>query len=69
MFSGHFLHKNIIESSLLKHELSAGWIFHYLIGASVALTYPFFYLASDVPMLRIPLIMNACSEDREREIR
>ncbi len=50
MFSGHVVHKNIIESRPLKNEFSAGWIFHYLIGASVALTYPFFYLALNVPM-------------------
>jgi hypothetical protein len=50
MFSGRFVHKNIIESSPFKNELSAGWIFHYLIGASVALTYPLFYFAFKVPV-------------------
>jgi hypothetical protein len=50
MFSGKFVHKNIIESSPLKYEESTGWIFHYFIGASVGLTYPLFYLAFDVPM-------------------
>ena len=50
MFSGQFVHKNIIESSPMKHEVPTGWIFHYLIGASVALTYPLFYLAFNVPM-------------------
>ncbi len=50
MFSGQFLHKNIIESSPLKYEESTGWIFHYLIGASVALTYPIFYLAFMEPL-------------------
>jgi hypothetical protein len=50
MFSGHFVHKNIIESSPVKHEISAGWIFHYVLGAGVALTYPLFYLVLDLPM-------------------
>lgn len=50
MFNGQFVHKNIIESSPLKYEVSTGWIFHYLIGASVGLTYPLFYLAFSVAM-------------------
>jgi len=44
------LHKDIIKSSPLKNELSAGWIVHYLTGGIVALTYPVFYLAFKVPM-------------------
>jgi hypothetical protein len=28
----------------------AGWTFHYFTGGSVALTYPLFYLAFNVPM-------------------
>jgi len=44
MLSGHFVHKNILESSPVKNEVSAGWIFHYVLGAGVALTYPLFYL-------------------------
>ena len=50
MLSGQFVHKNILESSPLKNEISAGWIVHYLLGAGVALTYPFFYLVVNVPM-------------------
>jgi hypothetical protein len=30
--------------------LVTGWFFHYLTGASVALTYPFFYLAFNAPL-------------------
>ncbi len=50
MFRGHFVHTNIIESSPVKNELAAGWFFHYLTGGSVALTYPLFYLAFNVPL-------------------
>jgi len=38
IFDASFVHKNIIDSSPVKHESSAGWIFHYLIGGSLALT-------------------------------
>ena len=50
MFSGQFVHENIIESSPLRHEVPAGWIVHYLIGVSVALTYPLLYPAFDMSM-------------------
>ncbi len=50
LFSGHFVHENIIESNPVKNEVSAGWIFHYVLGAGVALTYPLFYLVLDLPM-------------------
>ncbi len=50
MLSGHFVHKNILESSPVKNEVSAGWIFHYVLGAGVALTYPLIYLLLNVPM-------------------
>ena len=50
MFSGQFVHKNIIESRPLEYEVLTGWTFHYLIGASVGLTYPLFYLAFNVAM-------------------
>jgi hypothetical protein len=50
MLSGHFVHKNILESNPVKNEVSAGWIFHYVLGAVVALTYPLLYLALNVPM-------------------
>ena len=50
LLSGHFVHKNILESSPVKNEVTAGWIFHYALGAGVALTYPLFYLVLNVPM-------------------
>ncbi len=56
IFDGHFVHKNIIDSSPVKYEASAGWIFHYLTGASLALTYPLFYLALNSPMPQDHLI-------------
>lgn len=45
MFEGRFVHKNIIDSNPVKNEASAGWIFHYLTGGILALTYPLFFLA------------------------
>jgi hypothetical protein len=33
----------------VKNELAAGWLFHYLTGGAVALTYPVLYLAFNVP--------------------
>ncbi len=50
MLSGHFVHENILESSPVKNEVSAGWIFHYFLGAIVALTYPLIYIVLSVPM-------------------
>ncbi len=50
LFSGHFVHENIIESSPVKNEVAVGWIFHYGLGAGVALTYPLLYFVLDVPM-------------------
>ncbi len=56
IFDGHFVHKNIIDSSPVKYEASVGWIFHYLTGGSLALTYPLFYLALNRPMPQDHLI-------------
>lgn len=50
MLRGRFVHTNIIESSPVKSEVPVGWIVHYLLGVGVALTYPLFSLAFDVPM-------------------
>lgn len=50
MLSGYFVHENILESSPVKNEVSAGWIFHYFLGAVVALTYPLIYIVLNVPM-------------------
>jgi hypothetical protein len=55
-FKGRFVHKNIIESSPVKYEASAGWIFHYLTGGILALTYPLFYLALNTAMPQDHLI-------------
>jgi hypothetical protein len=54
--SGHFVHKNIIETSSIKNEVSVGLAFHYFTGGTVALTYPLFYLVFNVPMPESHLI-------------
>ena len=56
IFGGHFVHKNIIESSPVKNEVLVGGAFHYFTGGSLALTYPLFYLAFNVPMQENHLI-------------
>jgi hypothetical protein len=56
LFDGRFVHENIIDSSPVKNEASAGWIFHYVTGGGVALTYPLFYLALNVPIPQDHLI-------------
>jgi hypothetical protein len=48
MFDGRFVHQNIVDSSPVKNEKLAGWIFHYLTGGIVALIYPVLYLSSKV---------------------
>ena len=50
LLSGQFVHENIIESSPVRNEVLVGWVFHYGLGAGVALTYPLFYLALNIPM-------------------
>ena len=45
LFGGRLAHENIIESSPVDNEASVGWIFHYVTGGSLALTYPLFFLA------------------------
>ena len=49
LFDARFVHENIIDSSPIRNEASAGWIFHYLTGGSLALTYPLFYVALTMP--------------------
>ncbi len=44
------MHRDIVKSNPLKNELPAGWVTHYLTGGIVALTYPVFYLAFNLPM-------------------
>ncbi len=56
IFDGRFVHKNIIDSSPVKNEASAGWIFHYLTGGILALTYPLFYLVLNTAMPQDHLI-------------
>ncbi len=56
IFDGRFVHKNIIDSNPVKNEASAGWIFHYLTGGSLALTYPLFHLTLNTPMPQDHLI-------------
>ena len=66
MLSGHFVHKNILQSSPVKNEVSAGWIFHYVLGAGVALTYPLFYLVLNVSMPGNHLVRASIPSDRIR---
>lgn len=50
VFDGHFVHENIIDSRPAENEAAAGWAFHYLTGAGLALTYPLFFLALASPL-------------------
>ncbi len=50
MVGGRIVHKNILESSSVKNEVPVGWIFHYALGAVIALTYPALYLVLNVSM-------------------
>ena len=50
IFDGHFVHKNIAGSNPIRNEVLVGWAFHYFTGSIVALTYPPFYLAFNVPI-------------------
>ena len=56
VLGGRFVHKNIIESSPVKNEVSIGLVFHYFTGGTVALTYPLFFLVFNVPMPESHLI-------------
>jgi hypothetical protein len=56
LFNGRLVHENIIDSSPVRNEAWAGWTFHYLTGGIVALTYPVFYLALNIPMPQDHLI-------------
>jgi len=53
---GHLVHKDIIDSNPTKNEVSVGWAFHYFTGGTLALTYPLFYMAFNVPMPESHLI-------------
>ena len=41
---GRLIHQNIVESPHVKNETSVGWVFHYLTGGFMTLTYPMLYL-------------------------
>ena len=56
LFDGRFVHENIIDSTPVKNEAAAGWIFHYLTGGGLALTYPLLYLTLIGPMPQDHLI-------------
>jgi len=45
-FRGQFVHSNIIKAAPIKHEAAVGRITHYVLGGSLALTYPALYLIS-----------------------
>jgi hypothetical protein len=44
------VHANITKAPKLRHESAVGAAAHYLIGATLALTYPAFYLISGTPL-------------------
>jgi hypothetical protein len=39
-----------VKSDRVKNELAAGWIFHYMTGGSMALSYPLLHLAFRAPL-------------------
>ncbi|MGE5305910.1 MAG: DUF2938 family protein, partial [Alphaproteobacteria bacterium] len=43
-------HKNIVKAAPVKHESVVGAATHYLVGASLALTYPALYLIFGVSL-------------------
>jgi len=47
---GQFVHKNITEARAVKNESAIGGMTHYLVGGSLALTYPALYLVSGAPL-------------------
>jgi hypothetical protein len=47
---GRFVHKNIIKAAPFEHEYVLGAVTHYLLGASLALTYPALYLVFGEPV-------------------
>lgn len=51
LLRGQFIHKNILDSKPLLQEIKTGWVFHFLIGGGgVALTYPLFFRAMEIPL-------------------
>lgn len=47
---GRFAHTNIIKTAPVEHEVAVGGITHYLLGGSLALTYPTLYVVSGAPL-------------------
>jgi hypothetical protein len=47
---GQLVHKNIVKAAPVKHETVVGAITHYLLGSSLALTYPALYLVFGAPL-------------------
>jgi hypothetical protein len=47
---GQFVHKDIIKAAPVKHESAIGGITHYVLGGSLAVTYPALYLISGAPL-------------------
>ncbi len=51
LLRGQFSHSNIVDSRSYPYEVKAGWVFHFLVGGGgVALIYPFFFLATGLPL-------------------
>jgi hypothetical protein len=51
LLRGQLVHGNIRESRAFRHEVKAGWAFHFLVGGGgVALIYPLFFLAAGLPL-------------------
>lgn len=45
LLRGRLRHDNILDASPRRHEVLAGWLFHFLVGGgTVALLYPLFFL-------------------------
>ena len=44
------MHQNITKAAAVKHESAIGGITHYLVGGSLAVTYPALYLLSGAPL-------------------
>lgn len=51
LLRGRLRHDNILDASPERHEVLAGWLFHFLVGGGVvALFYPLFFMATGVSL-------------------
>lgn len=51
LLHGRFTYSNILDSASLPAEVKAGWAFHFLVGGGgVAMLYPLFFQATDLPL-------------------